>query len=142
MSTSCAPCKYAPYALHMLTHSVLSIGLWNRYYPHVTDKKTEVYRRETLSRLLKIQQDVEVVFESRFASVWSPVSSTVVYKLQDILLYLSSFFWMSEWPLQICETCLTWEIEVYSNVFMNSRRSLFWMIHFYVSRAFSIELYT
>ena len=57
-----------PYSLYIFTHSVLSINLWNRYhYLYDTDDKTEIYRRETLVRLVKIQQDMELVFEFRFA---------------------------------------------------------------------------
>lgn len=41
LSTFCAPYSYVPYGLHMLTRWVLSIGLWNRYYPHVTDEETD-----------------------------------------------------------------------------------------------------
>ena len=57
-----------PYSLHIFTHSVLSINLWNRYgYLYDTDDKTEIYGRETLARLVKIQQDMGLVFEFRFA---------------------------------------------------------------------------
>lgn len=139
---SCATYKCVPYALHMLTHSVLSIGLWNRYYyPHVTDEDTKIYKRETLEGLLKIHQDMELVFESGFACLSSRVFSTVVYIPQGIPQYLSSFIWRRG-PFRFVRSVCLEEIEVYSNVFMNSRRGWFWMVNFYVSIALSIELCT